>query len=59
MKKYQTTMAVLAMAFLGMGVVATIWGLWQLERYVHYRFSYKSMVEQTVREMVKTEALKP
>lgn len=27
-------------------------------RYVHYKFAYKAMVEETVREMVKEEALK-
>ena len=33
-------------------------GCWYLERKINYSLSYKSMVEQTVREMVKEEALK-
>jgi 3D (Asp-Asp-Asp) domain-containing protein len=33
--------------------------LWWLGRYANYSLSYKSMVEETVREMVKPEALKP
>lgn len=33
-------------------------GLWQLERNIHYSISYKSMVEQTVRDMVKANALR-
>ena len=27
-------------------------------RYINYKFAYKAMVEETVREMVKKEALK-
>ena len=32
--------------------------VWQLERKVHYNWAYRDMVEKTVREMVKQEALK-
>ena len=33
-------------------------GTWYVARKVNYSFSYKSMVEQTVRDMVKEECLK-
>lgn len=32
--------------------------LYNLERQFNFNFSYKSMVQQTVRDMVKKEALK-
>ena len=34
------------------------YGVWYLQRTVHYKLSYESMVEQTIREMVKKEALR-
>lgn len=59
MKKiYQTTMAALAMIILFGTVILCAYGLWQFERYYHYKLSYRSMVQQTVRDMVKAEALK-
>jgi hypothetical protein len=39
-------------------VAATGYALWSLERRVHYNWSYKAMVEETIRERVKPEALK-
>lgn len=39
-------------------VAALSFGGWLMSRKVNYHFQYKSMVEQTVREMVKPEALK-
>lgn len=42
------------------GLVAVILvslGLWYVGRKIHYAVAYKSMVEQTIREMVKPEAL--
>jgi len=47
----------LVIAFIGV-MGAIVYGLWNLERTINYNMSYKSMVEQTVREMVKPEALK-
>lgn len=35
-----------------------IYGGWQLSRKWNYSFSYKAMVKETVREMVKESALK-
>lgn len=32
--------------------------LWNLKRKINYNISYKSMVEQTVKDMVKPESLK-
>jgi membrane protein YdbS with pleckstrin-like domain len=43
---------------IGVFVLFIIHSLWQLERKWNYGFSYKSMVQQTVREMVKEEALR-
>jgi hypothetical protein len=34
-------------------------GAWFVGRNINYSLSYKSMVEQTIRDMVKREALKP
>ena len=34
------------------------YGIWYLQRAIHYKLSYESMVKQTVREMVKKEALR-
>lgn len=39
-------------------VVGFIYGAWTLERKIHYSVSYKCMVEKTIRDMVKEEALK-
>lgn len=43
-------------------VVAVLGGIvyagWHFTRTVNYKASYKSMVEETVRDMVKEEALK-
>ncbi len=37
---------------------AMIYGAWALTRSINYKLSYKHMVQQTVREMVKPEYLK-
>lgn len=43
----------------GLALCAVLgYAVWQLERNIHYRLSYEDKVEQTVREMVKPEALK-
>lgn len=40
-------------------IVSTIgYGAFVLNRYVNYNLSYENMVKETVREMVKEEALK-
>ena len=39
-------------------VVAFAYISWQFMRKINYRMSYKSMVQATVREMVKSEALR-
>ncbi len=57
-KAYQTIMAVLAMVFMLGGVFLVAYIAWQFERKWHYKWSYRSMVQDTVREMVKQEALK-
>jgi len=41
-----------------LGLIAAVYGGWCLERKIHYSLSYKSMVQETVREMVKEECLK-
>ncbi len=60
MKKfYQTTMAVLAMLFMFGGLLLVAYIAWSVERKFHYKMSYEDMVRTTVREMVKTDALRP
>jgi len=39
-------------------VILITWGVWQVGRKWNYELSYKSMVQDTVKEMVKPEALK-
>lgn len=39
-------------------ILAFAIGMWQVVRRCHYNISYKSMVEQTIIEMVREEALK-
>ena len=41
------------------GMVWLSWAMWQIQKKWNYSWSYESMVKQTVREMVKAEALKP
>ena len=55
----QSTMTVLAMFCLFGGLFLLIYIGWHVERYFHYKWGYKDMVQKTVREMVKSEALKP
>jgi len=38
--------------------ISFMYGMWQFSRVWNYNLSYKSMVEKTVREMVKEEYLK-
>ena len=38
--------------------IALALGAWAVSRSINYSLSYKSMVQDTVREMVKPEALK-
>jgi len=46
--------ALVAMLFLA----GAVYGMWSCERAVHYNLSYKSMVQQTIRQMVRPEALR-
>lgn len=39
-------------------IIAVAYGAFMLNRYVNYNLSYEKMVQETVREMVKEEALK-
>jgi hypothetical protein len=45
--------------FLAIGLLCLGCAMWRLERHIHFQWSYKSMVEDVVRDMVKPEALKP
>jgi len=38
-------------------VIFTGWLSWHFGRQINYRYSYKDMVQQTVREMVKDNCL--
>lgn len=38
-------------------ILVTI-GIWKMKKHMNYNLMYKGMVEQTVRDMVKSEALK-
>jgi hypothetical protein len=52
---------VIQILFIGIILVITlsiIIGGWFIGRKLHYKFAYKSMVQQTITEMVKQEALK-
>lgn len=41
------------------GLVGSVsYGIWQVSRKWNYHFSYKSMVQETVREMVKESAIR-
>lgn len=39
-------------------VLSLLFGGWYLKRKINYELLYKNMVQETVREMVKPEALK-
>jgi uncharacterized protein YneF (UPF0154 family) len=39
-------------------IAGLIYGIFMVYRYINYNFGYEAMVQQTVREMVKAEALK-
>ena len=49
------TLAVICAIFV---IAAVGYACWQLERHINYTFGYRDMVEQTVRDLVKPEALK-
>jgi hypothetical protein len=51
---YVVVIAIFAIA----GIVGLIYGGWWLKREINYNLMYKSMVQETVREMVKESALK-
>lgn len=55
---YQNMMAVLAMLCLLAGFVGLVWMSWRFGRVIHFKFAYRAMVQDTVREMVKAEALR-
>ncbi len=46
--------------FIAMGATAALvgYGIWHLEKKINYNLQYKDMVRETVKEMVKPEALK-
>ena len=59
MKETITTVLSYFLGFVfGLLILFAGYSLWKLERTWNYNTSYKSMVQQTVREMVKQEALK-
>jgi hypothetical protein len=39
-------------------IIVFIWGGWALQRKWNYSWGYESMVKQTIREMVKEDALR-
>lgn len=49
--------AILILLMVGI-VIGLSFAFWQFSRMINYSFSYKSMVQDTVREMVKPESLK-
>jgi hypothetical protein len=49
--------AILIVVFIAFMLAISL-GAWYVSRKVNYSFSYKSMVEQTVKDMVKDECLK-
>lgn len=48
----------LIMVLMVMTIIGSIFGLWYIGRYANYQLLYKGFVKETVREMVKEEALK-
>ena len=49
------------LVLLVIGIILMIgfsYGAWAISRQVNYSFSYRDLVKETVREMVKDEALK-
>ena len=53
-----TVKSFIACALLLGGFVRMSWGLYQLGKRISYELAYRGMVEETVRGMVKAEALK-
>lgn len=49
--------AALVAAMVFVMTLATL-AMWKVSRYANYSFSYEAMVRQTVRDLVKPEALK-
>lgn len=51
-----------AVLIVGLGmltvVIGVAWGVWQMGRVINYKLSYRSMVQNEIRQMVKPEALK-
>jgi cytochrome oxidase assembly protein ShyY1 len=58
-REMKNTFAVL---IVGLGmltvVIGVAWGVWQMGRVINYKLSYRSMVQNEIRQMVKPEALK-
>ena len=48
--------AIVVVFLIVMGIGIGSWFLW---RNIHYRLAYEKLVQETVKEMVKPEALKP
>ncbi len=49
----------LAVSVMGVVLASVALGSWYVGRRLNYKFSYRTLVQETVREMVKQEALKP
>jgi hypothetical protein len=39
-------------------IISMVFGFWNLQKHLSYKFSYKAMVEKTIKEVVKPECLK-
>lgn len=39
-------------------IISLVFGIWYCGKSISYNLSYKSMVEQTIKDMVKQECLK-
>lgn len=55
---WRTVATVLGIICLIVALAGVVFGMWWIGREIHYRVAYKDMVQQTVREMVKEEALR-
>ena len=38
-------------------VIGFIYGMWTLQRYINYTFQYETLVQETVKSMVKSNCL--
>lgn len=54
----ELVISIVLISIVGTMVIAGGIGFWMLKKKVNYSLQYEQMVKKTVREMVKTEALK-